>query len=413
VAGFLPILSRKAIIDEARRHLASLGFPLQADTPVKLLTTGEKQMVEIAKALHRNARILVLDEPTAALAGGETVRLFRIIRDLQQRGIGMIYISHHLEEVFEIADRVTVLRDGRNIATWSRGEYSEDALVQAMIGRDVAEGIRPDSAFGDEVLATRALSGAAFREVSITVRRGEILALTGAAGAGQTDLCWALYGAAPVHAGELVLNGTARRFRSLREAAAAGVLLSPGDRKTYGIVPLLDVGTNFTFADLGRWTMGGVLRKKQLREDATELIRKYGVRCTGPGQEIQSLSGGNQQKVVVGRVAERDADVYLFDEPTRGVDVGAREEIYALIHSLAARGAGIIVATPDIQEALRLGDRVGVMRQGRLVYEQPVANASEPAILAAIIGADEGEGALRHGGAPEGPLPEKEGAERG
>ena len=398
--GPLALLSRKAIIDEARRHLAALDFPLQAETPVKQLTTGEKQLVEIAKALHRNARLLVLDEPTAALSGGETERLFRIIRDLQQRGIGMIYISHHLEEVFEIGDRVTVLRDGRNIATWSRGDYSEEALVQAMIGKDVATGERPETTLGDEVLVTRELTGTAFRNVSLRVRRGEILALTGAAGAGQTELCWTLYGAAPVRSGSMELDGKPAQFRSLRDGVAAGILLSPGDRKAYGIVPLLDVQANFTFADLGRWTAGGLLQRGRMRRDAEALITKYGVRCAGPGQELQSLSGGNQQKVVVGRVAERNASVYLFDEPTRGVDIGAREEIYALIHALAARGAGIIVATPDIQEALRLGDRIAVMRQGQLVYEQAVANASEPAILAAIIGAEEqavGKGEAQRG----------------
>lgn len=387
VGGVLPLVARRSIIQEAQRHLDALGLPLAADRAVKSLTTGEKQLVEIAKALHRNARVLVLDEPTAALSRGETQRLFRIIRDFQQRGIGMIYISHHLEEVFEIGDRVTVLRDGRNVATWSRGEVTEDALVAAMIGREVEAGERSTATHGEPVLRLDGFSGAAFREVSLSLRRGEILAITGAAGAGQTDLCWTLYGAAPATGGRLWLNEKQVRWRSLREAARAGVLLSPGDRKAFGIVPQMDVAANFTFADLGRWTRAGMLNRRGMRQAAAELVRKYGVRCSSPAQEIQSLSGGNQQKVVVGRVAERNADVYLFDEPTRGVDVGAREEIYALIQSLAARGAGIIVATPDIHEALRLADRIAVMRQGRIVYEEPAARATEPAVLAAILGA--------------------------
>jgi ABC-type sugar transport system ATPase subunit len=386
----IPVLSRAALLREAERHLAELGFPLDPARKVRELTTGEKQLVEIAKALHRKARLLVLDEPTAALSRGETERLFSIMRDLQARGLGMIYISHHMEEVFEVADRISVLRDGRNVATWARGEVTEEKLVQAMVGRAVEAGERPETTVGDPVLETESLVGEAFRDVSLSVRRGEILALTGAAGAGQTELMWALYGASPVRGGRLSLRGQDVRWRSLREAARAGILLAPGDRKAYGIISALDVRTNFTFAELKKWSLGPLLNRGAVLREARERIARYGVRCTGPEQEIGSLSGGNQQKVVVGRVAEQGADVYLFDEPTRGVDIGAREDIYAIIHGLAARGAGIIVATPDIQEALRLGDRVAVMRAGRIVYEEPRESASEPDILAAIIGAERG-----------------------
>lgn len=387
----IPLLSRKALIREAETHLEELGFPLSADRPVKSLTTGEKQLVEIAKALHRRARILVLDEPTAALSRGETQRLFGIIEDLKDRGIGMIYISHHLEEVFEISDRITVLRDGRNIQTWGRGKVAEAELVRAMVGREVEAGHRAETKRGEPVLIAKGLTGDGFRDVSFRIRTGEIVALTGAAGAGQTELCWALYGAAPVRGGTLEVGDEPARFRSIRDALRAGVLFAPGDRKAFGIVPQLDVQTNFTFADLKPLAPGGVLSRGRVRARAAELIEKYGVRCSGPQQEIQSLSGGNQQKVVVGRVAERKAKVYVFDEPTRGVDVGAREDIYRLIHRLAEGGAGVLVATPDIQEALRLGDRIAVMRQGRLVYEKPVAEASEPDVLRAILGGEGGE----------------------
>ena len=389
VAG-VPLLSRRALREEAARHLRELGFPLDPARAVKSLTTGEKQLVEIAKALHRRARVLVLDEPTAALSRAETERLFRLMGDLQQRGIGMIYISHHLEEVFQVGDRITVLRDGRAVATWPRGQVTEQDLVQAMVGREVAAGERRGAEAGEVVLETDSLSGTGFREVSLRVRRGEILAITGAAGAGQTDLLWALYGASPVAGGTLRVRGEARRWRSLRDAIRGGVLMAPGDRKAYGILPGLDVATNFTFADLPRWSIAGVLKRGAQREAAAELIRRYGVRCSGPGQEMQSLSGGNQQKVVIGRVTERKADVYLFDEPTRGVDIGAREEIYALIHRLAEEGAGIVVATPDLQEALRLGDRIAVMRGGRLVHEAVGAGASEHELVAAIIGGERG-----------------------
>jgi ribose transport system ATP-binding protein len=387
VAG-VPLLDRRRLREEARRHLESLGFPLDAGRRVKELTTGEKQLVEIAKALHRKARVLVLDEPTAALSRGEALRLFAIMRSLQQRGLGLIYISHHLDEVFHIADRVTVLRDGRNVATWRSAEVSEAELVRAMLGRPMPPVTREEGTHGEPVLELEALAGTGFRDVSLSVRRGEILALTGAAGAGQTELLWALYGAAPVRAGSLRLRGEPRHWSSLREARAAGVLLAPGDRKAYGLVLGLDVGTNFTFPELHRWTRAGMVNWRAVRAAAAERIARYQVRCSGPQQEVQSLSGGNQQKIVVGRVAEVGADVYLFDEPTRGVDIGAREELYALIRRLADGGAAVLVATPDLQEALRLGHTIGVMRAGRLVDYCPAAETSETEMLAALLGAE-------------------------
>ena len=388
--GGVPLLAHGDLMAEARRHLRELDFPLDASRRVKALTTGEKQLVEIAKALHRRARFLVLDEPTAALSRGETDRLFTIIRDLRKRGLGMIYISHHLEEVFLIADRITVLRDGRNVQTWDRGNVSEGELVRGMVGRDVLAGVRPETTRGDVVLEADRLSGNGFYDVSLQLRRGEIVAVTGAAGAGQTELCWALYGAVPIRSGSLTIRGIPERWRSVRDAVRGGVMLAPGDRKAYGIVPNLDVQTNFTFADLANWARRGIVDRGAVRRAATGLIERYGVQCAGPAQEVQYLSGGNQQKVVTGRVAQRHADVYLFDEPTRGVDVGAREEIYTLIHDLAAGGAGVMVATPDIQEALRLGDRVAVLREGRLVYDGPAEETSEHAVLSAILGSDGG-----------------------
>jgi ribose transport system ATP-binding protein len=382
----LPLLDRRRLFAEAARHLQELDFPLDPRRPIKALTTGEKQLVEIAKALHRQARVLVLDEPTAALSRREAERLFAIMARLKQRGLGMIYISHHLEEVFQVSDRITALRDGRNVATWDRGAVTEADLVASMVGRQVEAEERPEIPRRDVVVEAAGLTGQGFEEVSLRVEGGEILCLTGSAGAGQTELLWTLYGALPTVSGSLRLRGTPVRWRSLQDALRGGVAMAPGDRKAFGIIPGQSVLTNFTFPFLRRWTRGGILDRARQREAAADLVRRFQVRCAGLQQDVQSLSGGNQQKIVVGRAAERAASLYLFDEPTRGVDAGAREEIYAPIYRLAQDGAAIIVATPDIQEALRLGDRVAVMRQGRLVFEEARGHVTEHAVLGAILG---------------------------
>ena len=388
--GPVRLVDRRALVKTAREHLDRLGFSLDAARPVRTLGTGERQLVEIARALYRNARVLVLDEPTAALSSHEVERLFSLIDDLRQRGLALIYISHHLEEVFHVGDRISALRDGRKVATWSRGMVTEDELIHAMVGREVVELDRPpSSAAGEEQLRAEALSGPGFSKVDLSLHRGQITAITGAAGAGHTEVCRVLAGSLPRLDGRIKLAGQEVRWRAPRDAVRAGVLMAPGDRKGMGIVPGRSVAVNLTFADLR--TRGPFIDAPANRREALARIERYGIRCLGPDQEAQSLSGGNQQKVVVGRVAARGASVYLFDEPTRGVDVGAREEIYALIHRLAGEGAAICVSTPDLQEALRLGDRIGVMRGGRLVAMSNRADTDETALLSHLLGASPGK----------------------
>ena len=392
-AGFLPILDRKALREQARKLLDELGFTLDATQPVKELTTAGRQLVEIARALYRQARVLVLDEPTAALSRREASLLFQVMAGLRERGIGLIYISHHLEEVFAVADRITVLRDGRNVATWQRGTVSEPELVQAMVGEVVASSEhRPAARPGSALLTVQDWTGTGFASISLTLHRGEIVALVGAAGAGQVEFCRSLIGAELVQRGELRLEGKPVRIPSPSAAAAQGILYSPGDRKSLGILPNLGVAANLTFPRLDRWTRCGVLQPAAVRAAARAEIERYGIRCTGPDQEMRSLSGGNQQKVVAARAAERQGRVYLFDEPTRGVDVASRAEIYTTMERLArpgaGPGAGILVATPDLQEALRIGDRIGVLRQGKLVALEAREETSEERLLGHLLGAE-------------------------
>lgn len=386
------LVDRAGILREATAHLERLGFRLDAAAPVRRLRTGEKQLLEIAKALHRQARILVLDEPTAALSRAETEVLFGLMEGLRGRGIGMIYISHHLAEVFRVADRITVLRDGRNAGTWRRGTVTREALVRAMLGRDAAEpALREESelaASGGPLLRVDGLTGGGFAGVDLVLSPGEILALTGAAGSGYSDLTRALGGAVAWREGRVLLDGRPARWGNPAEASRAGIVYAPGDRKSAGLLRGLGLAENLAFPFYGSLSRAGVLRPSAVKAHAERLITGYGIRAEGPGQRVDTLSGGNQQKVVVARTAERRGKVYLFDEPTRGVDIGSREDLYRFIYELARQGAGVLVATPDIEEALRLGHRLAVFRQGKIVLTG--RNLQEEAVLGAIVGGTDG-----------------------
>lgn len=348
-----------------------LGVEIDLDIPCRRLTTAQQQLVEIAKALARQARIIVMDEPTAALTSHETERLFEIIRDLRRHGIGIIYISHRLEEIFTIADRVMVMRDGANVDERPIGQMTRAELIERMVGRELKDEFPPRSVtLGPPRLEVSGLRrGRAVRDVSFSVARGEILALTGLVGAGRTETARLLFGADPLEAGEIRLDGHRLDIRSPRDAIAAGIGLLTEDRKLQGLVLGASVRENFGLPNLARLSRFGFVLGRRERDEFARYTQLLKIRTPHQEQLARNLSGGNQQKVVLAKWLARNCDVLVFDEPTRGIDVGAKYEIYVLMNDLAAEGKAIVMISSELPEVLGMADRIVVMHEGRVTGE--------------------------------------------
>lgn len=379
-----PFVDRRAMRERARTVLGRLGEDIDPQAPVKALPIGRRQMVEIGKALLRDARIIAFDEPTSSLSARETDSLLRIIRELKAEGRAILYVSHRLEEMSALCDSVTVLRDGKLVATHSELKaVSKDALIAQMAGRAIADiygyKSRP---LGDIALDVRGLKGRGLSApVSFSVRRGEIVGFFGLVGAGRSELFKLIFGAERAEAGEVRLGETAHCFGDPRDAIAAGLALCPEDRKDEGIVPLLSVRENLVLAARNNGERR-VFRAPALeRQQAAEGIAALKVKTATQEAPISTLSGGNQQKVVLARWLAAGAEIFLMDEPTRGIDVGARSEIYALLYSLAEQGKTIIAASSDMAEAMGLCDRIIVMREGAISGELTRDQATADAIL--------------------------------
>ncbi len=378
--------------DEHRRAAAlfeRVGVPVDPDAPCRTLTIAQQQVVEIAKALSLDARIIVMDEPSATLTGQEVARLFAVIRDLRAQGIGVVYISHRLDEVFEIADRVMVMRDGEHIATRPIAEIDRNGLIERMVGRKVEnEFPKQHAPIGKERLVVRNLSrGEKVRDVSFGVKRGEVLAMTGLVGAGRTETARLIFGADRPDAGTVELDGRRLDVRSPRDAIRNGICLLTEDRKAQGLVLGLSVRENFALPNLGQWSRMGFVIHRREREVLGRYVQSLDIKIPHQDQLARNLSGGNQQKVVLAKWLASNSEVVIFDEPTRGIDVGAKYEIYLLINELAAQGKAIVMISSELPEVLGMSDRILVMHEGRITGEiTDVAAATQEQIMNLAVG---------------------------
>jgi ribose transport system ATP-binding protein len=368
---------------ECREWLGRVGADVHPRDLVRRLSVAQQQLVEIAKALSQDARILVLDEPSATLTDRELDRLFRLIRDLRDQGVGMVYISHRLEEAFEIADRVTVLRDGRHAATADTKDLTRDDIIRHMVGRELHDFIPRTAAQAEsEVLRVEGLTAAGrFDNISLVVRAGEIVALAGLVGSGRTEVARAVFGADPVDRGEVLIDGRQARIRSPVDAIRHGVGLATEDRKQQGLVLGMGVAANITLADLRAISRGGLMSGRAEAEAAESFIGQLRIRTPSPHQLVRLLSGGNQQKVVLAKWLFTRCRVLILDEPTRGIDVGAKNEIYLLMNELCQTGRAILMISSELPEVLGVAHRIYVMREGRIVGELERETATQEAIM--------------------------------
>ena len=382
------IIDRRRLRDEARRVLTGLGMDLPPETPVSRLSLAQQQLVEIAKALAGDveASVLVMDEPTSALTSREVDQLFGLVARLAGRGVAIVYITHRLDEVFRIGHRVTVLRDGRRVATSTLAGVTAAGLVRLMADRELGEHFpRLRSAPGRELLRVEHVTRAgALSDVSFSLRAGEVVGIAGLLGAGRTELARVLAGADPCDSGRILIEGTAVRLQSPADAIRRGIGLLPEDRKAQGLVAGLTVARNIALPHARRLARLGFLPRRAEAALAEPLVKELRVRAT-PSQPVRLLSGGNQQKVVLGKWLAGDARIFLFDEPTRGVDVGAKVEIYNLMNRLTAAGAGIVMISSELPELLGMSDRILVMYRGRIQAEMK-AGATQEQVLTAALG---------------------------
>lgn len=385
--GLLSRVPWTSIRAEARKYLDMLGVPLDVDTPMRGLSIANQQMVEIARALASDSRLIIMDEPTAPLTPNEVDTLFTIARQLRDEGRTIIFISHRLEEVRALCDRVTIFRDGAHIGTHGINEIDNDEIIRLMIGRTVGKYMRKHEADVTEiVLEVQQLSlPGAFENISFNLRKGEIVGLAGLVGAGRTDVARALFGVAPASSGQLKINGQPITIDKPADAISHGIAFVPEDRAAAGIFATLSVENNLTAAVPGKIAPGGVIQNAVERRIAEQSVEDLSIRLASLRQPIVELSGGNQQKVILARWLLTEPEILILDEPTRGIDIGVKAEFYDMIGDLAEAGRAILLISSELPELLALCDRVLVMSEGQLTAEIPRKEASQENIMQAAV----------------------------
>ena len=370
---------RNDIVRKAAAVIDEHSFPLRPEWMVHRLSPAQKQLVEICRAVTHGSSLLIFDEPTSSLSHAETLEVFRIVQELKSRGMGVIYITHRLDELRSVGDRVTILRDGRTVHTATIDELTTAEMIRHMVGREVAAMYQRDSMPpGEELLRVEGLSqGTRLRNISFSLRAGEIVGMAGLMGAGRTELCCALFGLSPATAGRILVEGKPVNLRKPDDAVRAGLALIPEDRGRAGLARELPVTFNVTAASLGLVSKRGVLSHRLENETTQHYVQRLRIRCNSGMQLAGRLSGGNQQKVVIAKWLARGARIFLFDEPTRGIDVGAKMEVFETMHALAQQGAAILMVSSELPELMQVPDRILVMRDGELSGELPRGASQE------------------------------------
>jgi ribose transport system ATP-binding protein len=394
--GMFGILGRREIYKKAQDLMDQYNFKLKADAVVETLSIAQRQTVEILKALSEDASLIIMDEPTASLSSREAELLFGIIEQLREKGVSILYISHRLEEVFRLSDRLTILRDGQKVGVLTKGSYKPEEVIHMMIGKDLNRASasrhlkKPET---EKILEVRGLCRrGVFSDISFSVHRGEILGIGGLVGSGRTEALRCIFGADPFEKGEILFEGKPLR-NSVSSAIKNGFGLIPEDRRVQGFVPLLSVERNIASTNYDQLSKAGVVHRPNEKKLGWEAVKKLDIRPANPLQQVGNLSGGNQQKVVLGKWLLRDLKVLLVDEATAGIDVGAKDEIYRLLEELAAQGVVVIVVSSDLQELLRVSSRILVFRKGRIFKEFNTGVVTQADVLKAASGiTDEAEG---------------------
>ena len=382
------VCDKKAMRAKAQEVMDRMGVKIPVNAVMSDLSVGQQQMVEICKALMVDAKVIIMDEPTAALTQSETEALFKVMNSLREKGVSIVYISHRMEEIFELCDRITILRDGQYIGTRNICDITMDDVVQMMIGREIGERFpKRESTIGEEVFRVEGLTHEKlFRDVSFSVCAGEVLGVSGLMGAGRTEIMQAIFGNLPVVSGKIFIEGKEVSIKNPRQAIAAGIGFITEDRKTEGLLLEKSIAENIELANLNKVSKNSVLSRKKGAELVKHGIDEFRIKCFGPEHECGNLSGGNQQKVVLAKWIYTDPKILILDEPTRGVDIGAKKEIYNVINEMAAKGVAVIMVSSELPEVLGMSDRIMVVHEGHITGIIDAEGADQAKVMTLATG---------------------------